>query len=669
MASCDSQIGNANRLDALDYSVVAGYFALVLVTGLYAMHVAKRSTISGYFLANKSMTWFTVGASLFASNVGSGHFVGLAGGGAKDGLAVASYELNGMGVVLMLGYLFVPIYLSSGCATMPEYLKIRFGGNRINSMIAIFSLLVYIFTKISVDLYAGAIFIQQAMGFKSLWLPIGILLVVTAFFTVGGGLTAVVYTDTLQTVIMLVGGVYVAGVAFHSIGGIGNLEALFAASRVTCGDKALVEVCGQVNNATFMHVSRDLGDEDFPWLGLITGMTINSIWYWCSDQVIVQRCLSAKNYLHAKGATIFAAYIKISTIFVMVMPGMISRIKFPDKVGCADPIVCKKFCASSSCSDVAYPYLVTQMLPHGMIGLMMAVMLSALLSSLTSVFNSASSIFTIDIWPQVQRLRGRPQCTERELMIVGRVFVVVLIATSVAWIPIVQSNQTGTLFVYIQMVSSYLQPPIAAIYLLGIFVPSTNEQGVFWALISGLLLGCTRMFIDMIYQRPNCEQKVLNVPDPRPFLTRNFPYLYFSLFLFVVTICVCVVVSKLTKASNKHAAPSGSTWQTRHENRTSDDSELDMVKSDDMGLSGSIKPARVVSQKGCFSRAINFICGMDVAEDANSDRSTVAIYTAGEPQKSTKVDVLYQDPKWQRFVDVNGALAALACAVLWYLYK
>ena len=308
------------------------------------------------------------------------------------------------------------------------------------------------------------IFIQQALQLENIWLPVVILLFITAIFTIGGGLTAVVYTDTLQTVIMLCGSIYVSIVAFGHIGGMENFAEKYKNSAPTIGNQTIIDQCGKPSPESFK-VTRGVNDEDFPWPGVITGMTINSIWYWCSDQVIVQRCLAAKNQMHAKGACIFASYLKISSIFIMVMPGMISRILYPDKVGCVDTEVCQEFCNNDRCNDVAYPYLVTKILPAGAKGLLVAVMLSALLSSLTSIFNSASSIFTIDIWPKFKAHLGRQRPSEKELMLVGRLFTVGLIMVSVLWIPVVQYSQTGTLFVYIQMVSSYLQPPVAAIYI------------------------------------------------------------------------------------------------------------------------------------------------------------------------------------------------------------
>jgi sodium/myo-inositol cotransporter 11 len=571
---------------------------------------------------------------------------------------------------------------------MPEYLKLRFGGNRVTVLIAIMSLVTYIFTKISVDLYSGAIFIQQALQLENIWLPVVILLFITAIFTIGGGLTAVVYTDTLQTVIMLCGSIYVSIVAFGHIGGMQNFSEKYKKSAPTIGNQTIIDQCGKTSPDSFK-VTRGIYDEDFPWPGVITGMTINSLWYWCSDQVIVQRCLAAKNQMHAKGACIFASYLKISSIFIMVMPGMISRILYPDKVGCVDNEVCQEFCGNDRCNDVAYPYLVTKILPAGAKGLLVAVMLSALLSSLTSIFNSASSIFTIDIWPKFKAHMGRERPSEKELMVVGRLFTIGLIIVSVLWIPVVQHSQTGTLFVYIQMVSSYLQPPVAAIYLLGIFVPQANETGVFWSLVSALGLGFIRMGMDMKWQRPSCEDVLLNHIDTRPAITRHFPYLYFSVFLFVYTIVTCLVISKLTRKSGTfQEPPPGTTWKSqnvdvfddsnfgkgeheKHRLSSQSDTLLMNVKKES-GSKDSVESKKV----SMFAK----LCGMD-AEDQTVDglgpkncpRSGYPMNSKGARAAGMYFDtdipkVEKVDPFWNRIVDANAVVCLVACAALWAYY-
>eukprot|EP00069_Balaena_mysticetus_P005765 bmy_18218T0 len=504
-------------LEPGDIAVLVLYFLFVLAVGLWSTVKTKRDTVKGYFLAGGDMVWWPVGASLFASNVGSGHFIGLAGSGAAAGLSVTAYEFNvrmlpghgqptlypGLFSVLMLAWIFLPIYIAGQVTTMPEYLRKRFGGNRIPIILAVLYLFIYIFTKISVDMYAGAIFIQQSLHLN-LYLAIVGLLAITALYTVAGGLAAVIYTDALQTLIMLIGALTLMGYSFAAVGGLEGLEEKYflAVASNRSGNSS----CGLPREDAF-HIFRDPLTSDLPWPGILFGMSIPSLWYWCTDQVIVQRTLAAKNLSHAKGGSLMAAYLKVLPLFIMVFPGMVSRVLFPDQVACADPEICQKVCSNpAGCSDIAYPKLVLELLPTGLRGLMMAVMVAALMSSLTSIFNSASTIFTMDLWNHL-----RPRASEKELMIVGRVFVLLLVLVSILWIPVVQASQGGQLFIYIQSISSYLQPPVAVVFIMGCFWKRTNEKGAFFGLILGLLLGLVRLVLDFIYVQPRCDQ-----PDERP---------------------------------------------------------------------------------------------------------------------------------------------------------
>uniref|UniRef100_A0A0D9R2E2 Sodium/myo-inositol cotransporter 2 n=1 Tax=Chlorocebus sabaeus TaxID=60711 RepID=A0A0D9R2E2_CHLSB len=538
-------------LEPGDIAVLVLYFLFVLAVGLWSTVKTKRDTVKGYFLAGGDMVWWPVGASLFASNVGSGHFIGLAGSGAATGLSVSAYELNGLFSVLMLAWIFLPIYIAGQVTTMPEYLRKRFGGVRIPVILAVLYLFIYIFTKISVDMYAGAIFIQQSLHLD-LYLAIVGLLAITAVYTVAGGLAAVIYTDALQTLIMLIGALTLMGYSFAAVGGMEGLKEKYFLALAS--NRSENSSCGLPRQDAF-HIFRDPLTSDLPWPGVLFGMSIPSLWYWCTDQVIVQRTLAAKNLSHAKGGALMAAYLKVLPLFIMVFPGMVSRILFPDQVACADPEICRKICSNpSGCSDIAYPKLVLELLPTGLRGLMMAVMVAALMSSLTSIFNSASTIFTMDLWNHL-----RPRASEKELMIVGRVFVLLLVLVSILWIPVVQASQGGQLFIYIQSISSYLQPPVAVVFIMGCFWKRTNEKGAFWGLISGLLLGLVRLVLDFIYVQPRCDQ-----PDERPVLVKSIHYLYFSMILSTVTLITVSTVSWFTEPPSKEMV-SHLTWLTRHD--------------------------------------------------------------------------------------------------------
>ncbi|KAM5148115.1 sodium/glucose cotransporter 4-like [Mantella aurantiaca] len=533
-----------------DIVVLVIYFVFVLVVGIWSSVRASRGTVGGYFLAGKTMTWWPIGASLMSSNVGSTLFVGMASSGASGGLAFGGFEWNATWVLIALGWIFMPVYIASGVITMPEYLKKRFGGHRIQMYMSVLSLLLYILTKISTDIYAGALFIQVSLGWD-IYLSTIILVVVTAIYTIAGGLTAVIYTDTLQAVIIVIGALILTFISFDKVGWYPGLEKKYMAAipQVIIPNTT----CHLPRNDAF-HILRDPINGDLPWPGLIFGVTILSIFAWCNDQIMVQRSLAAKNLSHAKGGSILAGYLKLLPMFFVLMPGMISRALYPDEIGCVDPKLCMKYCgAESGCANIAYPKLVITLLPVGLKGLMIAVIMAALMSSLTSIFNSASTIFTLDIW-----LYFRKHAREQELMIVGRVFTAILVIISILWIPVIQSTSSGIVD-YVQSINSYLTPPLTAIFILAIFFKRINEQGAFWALISGMLIGFIRMVMDFAYGEPKCGQL-----DRRPSIIKDVHYLYFTIILFGLTIIICTVISLCTPAIPEDQL-ARLTWWTRED--------------------------------------------------------------------------------------------------------
>uniref|UniRef100_A0A2K6T0U5 Sodium/mannose cotransporter SLC5A10 n=1 Tax=Saimiri boliviensis boliviensis TaxID=39432 RepID=A0A2K6T0U5_SAIBB len=479
------------------------------------------------------MTWWPIGASLFASSEGSGLFIGLAGSGAAGGVAVAGFEWHATYVLLALAWVFVPIYISSEIVTLPEYIQKRYGGQRIRVYLSVLSLLMSVFTKISLDLYAGALFVHICLGWN-FYLSTVLTLAITALYTIAGGLAAVIYTDALQTLIMVVGAIILTVKAFDQIGGYGELEAAYARAIPS---RTIANTTCHLPRADAMHMFRDPHTGDLPWTGMTFGLTIMATWYWCTDQVIVQRSLSARDLNHAKAGSILASYLKMLPMGLIIMPGMISRALFPDDVGCVVPSECLRACgAEVGCSNIAYPKLVMELMPIGLRGLMIAVMLAALVSSLTSIFNSSSTLFTMDIWRRL-----RPRSGERELLLVGRLVIVALIGVSVAWIPVLQGSNSGQLFIYMQSVTSSLAPPLTAVFVLGIFWPRANEQGAFWGLIAGLVVGAARLVLEFLNPAPPCGE-----PDTRPAILGSMHYLHFAVALFTLSGAVVVVGSLLT---------------------------------------------------------------------------------------------------------------------------
>ncbi|XP_019397459.1 PREDICTED: sodium/glucose cotransporter 5 isoform X1 [Crocodylus porosus] len=521
------------QFSVADIIVITVYFALNIAVGIWSSCRVNRNTLSGYFLAGRNMAWWPIGASLFASSEGSGLFIGLAGTGAAGGIAVTGFEWNATYVLLALAWVFVPVYISAGIITVPEYLQRRFGGERIRTYLSGLSLLLSVFTKISTDLYSGALFVQVCLGWN-LYLSTVLVLVVTALYTIAGGLVAVIYTDALQTLIMVIGAVTLAVKAFGEIGGYQNLEEAYLKAVPA---KIIPNTTCHLPRADAMHLFRDPVSGDLPWTGMTFGLSVLATWYWCTDQVIVQRSLSAKNLNHAKAGSILASYLKMLPLVVIIMPGMISRVLYPDAVACVDPTECARVCgAEVGCSNIAYPKLVVELMPSGLRGLMIAVMMAALMSSLTSVFNSSSTLFTMDVWRKV-----RPDAGERELLLVGRLATVVLVAVSVVWIPILQSSSGGQLYIYIQSVTSALAPPVTAVFALAVFWRRANEQGAFWGLMVGLAAGLARLGLEFAHPTPRC-----GTSDERPSILRDIHYLHFAVLLCALTAVVVVGLSLLT---------------------------------------------------------------------------------------------------------------------------
>ncbi|XP_055328546.1 sodium/myo-inositol cotransporter-like isoform X2 [Paramacrobiotus metropolitanus] len=528
-------LNNSDTLETWDIVAMVLYFLVMIAVGISSMCFANRSTVSGFFLAGRQMNWIIVGASLFASNIGSDHFIGLAGSGAAEGISVGAFEFNATIILQLLGWVFLPVYIASKVHTLPEYMSKRFGGNRIRVYLAALSLVLYIFTKISVDMFSGALFINQSLRWN-LYASILLLLGITALTSITGGLTAAIFLEVLQTCAILIGCVSIAVISFVEVGGYAGLREGYMNS-VPNTTRLNLTKCGHPEPDSFVML-RDIRDPGMPWLGFVIGQTPSSIWYWAADQMMVQRVLSSKTLSHAQGGCILAGYLKLLPLFIMVMPGMISRVLWPDEVGCVDPDICERICGNRvGCSNIAYPRLVMRLLPAGLRGLMIAIMLASLVSDLSSIFNSASSLFTIDVW-----VRFRSKATPREMLIVGRVFNLVLLAVSIAWIPLIQQMQGGQLYIYIQSIAAYLAPPIAAVYLLAILWHRCNEKGAFWGLMLGLALGVTRMILDFVYRSPEC-----GLPDERPSFIKDFQYLYYAFVVFVLSGFTAIFVSLCTK--------------------------------------------------------------------------------------------------------------------------
>lgn len=506
-----------NHLGQLDILFIILYFAAVFGVAWWAFKKNKNES-EGYFLAGRDMGWIAIGTSLFMSNIGSEHLVGLSGTGAASGLAVGHFEWLAALILLLLGWLFVPFYLRSGVYTMPEFL-----GKRYNSACQTYftgiSIVGYVLTKISVSLYAGGIIIQEITGID-LWMSAGVIVIFTGLYTVMGGLRAVVYTDVFQTVILLLGSFILVFSGLNAVGGWSSLV-----SQSPEG---------------FFQMWKASSHPDFPWTGIVFGAPILGIWYWCTDQCIVQRTLSAKNLGHARGGTILAGYLKILPVFLFVLPGIMARVIFSDM--------------DASQSDKALPKMVMHLLSPGVKGVFFAALLAALMSSLAAVFNSCSTLITWDVFR-----KWKPQASEATLVSVGRWTTGFLALLGLMWIPFMKYI-SSQLYIYLQSVQGYIAPPIAACFLLGLFFPRINGTGAITSLIVGFVLGFLRLVLELL----NGADKA-GLPGGsflETFAEINF--LHFAAFLFVICSLVLLGVSLLTPAPAFEKID-GLTWAYRGE--------------------------------------------------------------------------------------------------------
>nr|XP_002131980.1 sodium/glucose cotransporter 5-like [Ciona intestinalis] len=565
--------GQKTYLGTVDIVIIVVYMVATISLGLWASRIGARGSVSEYFLAGKRMFWLPVGASVFVSNIGSVHFVGLAGSGAITGISVGAFEWVSAFYILCLGWFLLPIYVRSKVYTMPEYLHKRYGGSRLRVILSVLSLAMYVLTKIAVDLFAGALFIQQALNIN-MYVAIVSLLVITAAYTLLGGLKAVIYTDTMQTLILLIGGILLMVISFSKVGGYENLKKLYmeAIPQTTKDILAMgnFTTCGIPRDDAF-HLFRDPINSDLPWPGMIFGISILAFYYFGTDQVIVQRVLAAKSVNHGKAGCVLAASLKILPVYMFVMAGMVSRALFPNEVACAVPSECLKICGNEQgCSNIAYPKLVLEVLPSGLRGIMVAAMLSALMSSLTSIFNSTSTVFTIDVWKRI-----RKGATEREMLIVGKVTVCVLVVISILWVPVLLSSAGGQVFIYLNSVLASLAPPIAMLYFLGVLCPQVNEKGAFWGFVVGIAIGITRLVLDFVYPAPGCDQL-----DTRPAIVAKVNYLYVAVIVFIVSNLVAIAVSYFTKKLSPEQL-ANVTWFTLTVDQKSDDEKKIHLDGDD----------------------------------------------------------------------------------------
>jgi solute:Na+ symporter, SSS family len=482
-------------LQLIDWIVIILYFLAIAGIAIWSMR-KKKDSAQDYFLAGRNIGWFVVGTSILASNVGSEHIVGLSGTAAKTGVVMGHYELHSW-IVLLLGWVFIPFYIRSKVFTMPEFLERRYSSSA-RWFLSIVSLLSYILTKVSVTVYAGAVVIAAFMGFD-FWTSALVLVVLTGIYTILGGMHAVAYTEAMQAIVLLLGSIILTLIGLSELGG---WDALIAATP-----------------KEHLNMFPPLSDPDFPWAGILFASPIVGIWYWCTDQYIVQRCLAARNEQEARRGTIFAAFLKLFPFFIFLIPGLIATA------------LASSGKLTLTSADSAFPALVATLLPTGLKGLIAGGLLAALMSSLASVFNSCSTLFTMDIYKKV-----RPETSEKDLVTVGRFATAVVVGLGILWIP-VMSGISGVLYQYLQSVQSYLAPPIAAVFLLGLFYKRINAKGAMSVLVFGFVIGALRIILEL---NKSSLSGILYA-----FADMNF--LYFCIYLFIFSVVLLIAISLMTE--------------------------------------------------------------------------------------------------------------------------
>jgi SSS family solute:Na+ symporter len=543
-------------ITALDWLMIGLYFGILLCVAWWVVRKGKDST-TDYFLAGRNLGWWIIGASIFASNIGSEHIVGLAGSGATSGVAMAHYELHAW-CLLVLGWVFVPFYMRSMVFTMPEFLERRFSeGSRY--VLSIVSLITFVISKIAVGIFAGGVVFSSLLPEMSLhiggvfidsfWIGSVLVIVLTGLYTTLGGMRAVAYNDAVQVLVLIGGSALLTFYGLHELGGWGELRRLAGSDMfnlwkplIPAGVEGTWSPVMQTDAAG--HVIREAWyfNGNFPWLGMLFCAPIIGLWYWCTDQYIVQRALGAPNQTVARQGSIFAAFLKLFPVYLFIIPGLICfALAKSGKVAELTKLIGPNGQPVAAISNAAFPMMVQYLLPSGIRGIVVAGLLSALMGSLAGVFNACSTLFTVDLYA-----KWRPKASQHQLVRTGRMATIVMVLVALAWIPVIKG--ANGLYTYLQSVQGYLAPPIFVVFFLGVFYKRMNAAGALWAMIIGFALGMFRMAVDTPitmglagFEKGYTEGSFL-------WVVNNIYFQYFSVLITIVSAIVMVVVSRMTAA-------------------------------------------------------------------------------------------------------------------------
>ena len=558
---------SSSTLTGLDWLAIAFYFGILLCVAWWVVRRAKDNA-ADYFLAGRNLGWWVIGASIFASNIGSEHIVGLAGSGAKDGVAMAHYELHAW-CLLVLAWVFVPFYARSLVFTMPEFLERRFSTSS-RYVLSIVSLVTFIVSKIAVGIFAGGVVfstllpeIHMNLGgveINSFWIGSVAVIALTGLYTVLGGMRAVAYNDAVQVVVLIGGSALLTFYGLHRLGGWTQLRELCGSDMFNLW-KPLTPPGVEATWAPVMEKASDgriikqawYFNQHYPWLGMAICAPVIGLWYWCTDQYIIQRALGAPNEAVARRGSIFAAFLKLFPVYLFIIPGLICfALVKSGKV----PELAANYDAQN-----AFPLMVKHLLPPGLRGIVVAGLLSALMGSLAGVFNACSTLFTVDLYG-----KWKPKATQHELVRTGRIATAVMVIIAMLWIPVVQG--ANSLYDYLQSVQGYLAPPIFVVFFFGVFWKRLNAKGCLYALVAGFLLGLFRMLVDTPvtmklkgFERGYTQGSFL-------WIVNNINFQYFSIIITLFSALVMVGVSYATSAPQYERIKSLTFGTTTDEDRT-----------------------------------------------------------------------------------------------------
>ncbi|MEI7908645.1 MAG: sodium:solute symporter [Verrucomicrobiota bacterium] len=540
-----------SHMAGIDWLMIAAYFTVLLCVAGWVVR-KNKDTAADYFLAGRNLGWWVIGASIFASNIGSEHIVGLAGSGAKDGVALAHYELHAW-CLLVLAWVFVPFYMRSQVFTMPEFLERRFSvGSRY--VLSIVSIITFILSKIAVGIFAGGIVfstllpeLQITLGstvIDSFWIGSIAVIFLTGLYTVVGGMRAVAYNDAVQVVVLIGGSAVLTFYGLHKLGGWGELRHICGPDMfnlwkplVPAGQTASWAPIKEFNAAGDIVKQAWYFNNNFPWLGMAICAPVIGLWYWCTDQYIVQRALGAPNQKVAREGSIFAAFLKLFPVYLFIIPGLICYALVKKGVV---PELAAEFNKPGG-SQGAFPLMVQYLLPPGLRGIVVAGLLSALMGSLAGVFNACSTLFTVDIYQKL-----RPKASQSELVRMGRLATGVMVLIALLWIPVVK--HAHGLYEYLQSVQGYLAPPIFVVFFFGVFWKRLNKEGCFWAMVVGFIVGIFRMGVDTPITLGWFKEYE---PGSLLWIVNNINFQYFSILITGVSAAVMVVVSYMTDEPNQ----------------------------------------------------------------------------------------------------------------------